>query len=76
LDGLLAKQHGAAGGHDEGDDAVDALGRVVLGGLRVAGGIAAEFAVIQQSPDNCHGRASTVAAAPGAGHRIKSPRSS
>jgi hypothetical protein len=30
---LLLGEHGAADGHDSGDDAVDALGRLVLGGL-------------------------------------------
>jgi hypothetical protein len=37
--GLLLSDHGAADGHDGGDDAVDALGGLVLGGLEVAGGI-------------------------------------
>jgi hypothetical protein len=37
--GLLLGDHGAADGHDGGDDAVDALGGLVLGRLEVAGGI-------------------------------------
>jgi hypothetical protein len=36
---LLLDEHGAADGHDEGDDAIDALGGLVLGGLEVAGGV-------------------------------------
>jgi hypothetical protein len=39
IQGLLLRQHGAADGHDQGDDAVDALGALVLGGLEVAGGV-------------------------------------
>jgi hypothetical protein len=36
---LLLGDHGAADGHDRGDDAVDALGRLVFGGLQIAGRI-------------------------------------
>ena len=36
--GLLG-QHGAAEGHNQGDDAVDALGALVLDGFEVAGGL-------------------------------------
>jgi hypothetical protein len=35
--GSFLEDHGAADGHDEGDDAIDALGALVLGGLEVAG---------------------------------------
>jgi hypothetical protein len=37
--GLLLSDEGAADGHDGGDDAVDALGGLVLGRFQVAGGI-------------------------------------
>jgi Bacterial extracellular solute-binding proteins, family 5 Middle/PilZ domain len=37
--GLLARQHGAADGHDQGDDPVDALCRLVLGGPEIARGV-------------------------------------
>ena len=37
--GLLLGDHSAADRHDQGDDAVDPLGGLVLGGLEVAGGI-------------------------------------
>jgi hypothetical protein len=37
--GLLLGEHGAADGHDGGDDAIDALGALVLGRLEVAGRI-------------------------------------
>jgi hypothetical protein len=36
---LLLSDHGATDGHDGGDDAVDALGGLVLGRFQVAGGI-------------------------------------
>jgi hypothetical protein len=36
---LLLGDHGATDGHDEGDDAVDALVALVLGRLEVAGGV-------------------------------------
>jgi hypothetical protein len=36
---LLLGDHGAADGHDQGNDAVDAFGGLVLGGLQIAGGI-------------------------------------
>ena len=36
---LLLSDHGAADRHDRGDDAVDALGALVLGRLQVAGGV-------------------------------------
>jgi hypothetical protein len=36
---LLLDEHGAADGHDRGDDAVDPLGRLILGGFEVAGGV-------------------------------------
>jgi hypothetical protein len=42
---LLLDDHGAADGHDEGDDAVDPFGALVLGGLAVAGGILGDFDV-------------------------------
>jgi hypothetical protein len=47
---LLLSDHGAADGHDGGDDAVDALGGFVLGGLEVAGGswATATLAAIQR----------------------------
>jgi hypothetical protein len=35
---LILGDHGAADGHDEGDDAIDVLSALVLGGLEVAGG--------------------------------------
>jgi hypothetical protein len=35
--GLLLSDEGAADGHYESDDAVDALGVLVLGGLKVVG---------------------------------------
>jgi hypothetical protein len=35
--GLLLGDDGATNGHDEGDDAVDALGALVLGGLEING---------------------------------------
>ena len=37
--GLLLGDHGAADRHDGGDDAIDALGALVLGRLEVAGGV-------------------------------------
>jgi hypothetical protein len=42
--------HCTADGHDQGDDAVDALGALVLGGLEVAGGVwaTAKFAALQR----------------------------
>jgi hypothetical protein len=36
--GLLLGDEGAADGHDEGDDAVDALGALSLAGLRLPAG--------------------------------------
>jgi hypothetical protein len=36
---FLLDDQGAADGHDQGDDAVDALGGLVLGGLEVASGV-------------------------------------
>ena len=36
---LLLGGEGAADGHDGGDDAIDALGGLVLGGVQVAGDI-------------------------------------
>ena len=47
---LLLSDEGAADGHDEGDDAVDPLGGLVLGGLEVAGGswATATLAAIQR----------------------------
>jgi hypothetical protein len=39
---LLPGRHSAADGHDGGDDAIDALGGIVLGGLEVAGGIVSD----------------------------------
>ena len=47
---LLLGDHGAADGHDQGDDAVDAFGRLVLGGLRLPAGsrATATFAAIQR----------------------------
>jgi hypothetical protein len=37
--GLVLGDQGAADRHDRGDDAVDALRALVLGGLEVAGGV-------------------------------------
>jgi hypothetical protein len=36
---LFLDDHGAADGHDQGDDAIDALDALVLGRLEVTGGV-------------------------------------
>jgi hypothetical protein len=36
--GLILVDHGAADGHDRGDDAIDPLGALVLAGLRLPAG--------------------------------------
>jgi hypothetical protein len=56
---LLQGDHGAADGHDRGDDAIDALGALVLGGLRLPAGswATATLAAIQRhtrSAPNAH----------------------
>ena len=48
---LLLGDHGAADGHDEGDDAIDPLGGLVLGGLEIAGGVLGDgVAVVAVAP--------------------------
>ena len=67
--GLLLGDHGAADGHDQGDDAVDALGGLVLGGLEVAGGVLGEdVAVVVVAPmrrTSCPPRARVSVRQPG-----------
>jgi hypothetical protein len=49
--GLFLSDHGAADGHDQRNDAIDALGGLVLGGLEVAGGVLGEdVAVVAVAP--------------------------
>jgi hypothetical protein len=52
--GLFLSEQGAADRHDGGDDTVDAVGALVLGGLEVAGGARGQSQALRATLATCY----------------------